>query len=248
MTSGRHSWGSEMPASVPNVQNLVANRWKSFRAKMKSMVSFADVKPSRAEEVFKYIQNGDTVLVQVGPVCFKVTEKPRQSIANLFIAVTGEVTFEGDAAELRAKKFHTKVGYFLQVRERLKHRYGVHYDYDDELIAHPVYHSQMAPMTHLSNEVNKLYHTSLEVDENPVTLILANVRIPTAQMDPFAVFMQVCADHLVNKESQSGQKSAFRQAVGHLSFFEGACGNLPRFARALNKRSLRPQHWYESEL
>src|SRR5262249_4429006 len=81
-------------------------------------------------------------------------------------------------------RFATRVGYFMEENETLlKHVYGVHYDYDDRNIAHPVFHSQMAPMTEFRERINVDYNRKFGETEDCVRRLLTNVRIPTAQMD-----------------------------------------------------------------
>ena len=208
------------------------------------MASFVQVRPSAAEEVFRCAADGDGVRVEVGPVCFQIKEKPQANKAELFVAVNGWFRLSTEGGALRSGGYHTQVGYFRLSEGKLEHVYGIHHDFDPELIAHPVYHAQMAPMIELADPIRDHFNLNVDLAGDYVTPILANVRLPTARMDVFAVFMQLCSDHLINSESQKAQVRAYKAAITTCGFFEGACGTIPRLGAAFANQSLRPQHWY----
>lgn len=217
---------------------------------MKRLKPFADVKPSKAEEIFRYTQNAETATLEVDvrPVTFRLTEKPQNNKADLYVTVSGRICFS-EAADGRLLTVHykTQAGYFRQHPDeasKLKHVFGVHYDFDGN-IAHPIFHSQMAPMLQFKEAINRSFSKDFRDIENCIDPILANVRIPTAQMDPFAVFLQLCSDHLINEKTERSSASHYTQAIAACDFFDGACVGLAGFNRALERRHIKSQHWYE---
>lgn len=231
-------------ASVPKVQRVTAAAWVDLRAKIKTMTGFAQVRPAKAEEAFRYSVQGDGVRVDVGPVCFQLKEKPQSDKADLYVTVEGYIELQDIAGQLRSIGYYSRVGYFRQRNGQLEHVFGIHHDYDPDLIAHPVYHAQMAPMLELAEHINTLFNVDFGPPTDFVTPILAKVRVPTTRMDPFAVFLQLCADHLVAGTSGNAPLKAFKAAIETCGFFEGACSTIPRLVPALAAKSLRSHHWY----
>lgn len=176
-------------------------------------------------------------------------EKPYSVQPELYVVVAGDISFKVEEGEkFRAVQSHSRVGYFLKSQGSLAHVYGVHYDFDDKLIAHPVFHSQMAPMMDLSENINTAWNEKLTVTSNYVQHLLANVRIPTAQMDAFSVFLQLCSDHLVNSKSVKVQTSAYQAALRACSFFQSAYPDIPRLQAAVDQKCFRPHHWYDGSI
>lgn len=241
--SGRHSWGCEL-TRIESVKQALEITWTNLRSEMRKMTPFAEVRP--ANGFFKYTQDKTAVRVDVAPVSFRLKEKPQADKAKLFVTVAGYMVFESAGEDsFRIIRFATRVGYFLEKTETLlKHVYGVHYDYDDKNVAHPVFHSQMAPMTGFMERINADYHRKFSETEDCVGQLLANVRIPTAQMDAFAVFLQLFSDHFVSSSSDSAAKAAYKKSGELCGRFHGACPDVPRLKNAIVRQSFRPQHWY----
>ncbi len=180
------------------------------------------------------------------PISFRIKEKPQSTKAYLYVTVDGSMDLE-DASHksLRIVRFSTRAGYFLEKdATHLKHVYGVHYDFDDKLVAHPVFHSQMAPMIEFVQPINDAYHRNFDDVDNCVEPLLANVRIPTAQMDVFAVFLQLLSDHFVNSKSKDNDLGAYKKSVALCGSFNSAFPHVPRLKKAIEQQCFRPQHWY----
>ena len=159
----------------------------------------------------------------VGPVVFQVPERPNRT-PNLFIVVSGELSFERPnpkSAPLRTKDFATRVAYFRSKPGRLEHVYGAHYDMDEQVRRHPVFHAQFRPYEQFAQCIQTLFHRDDEID-GYLCNVLRNVRIPTAQMDVFSVLTQICADHLIDEQSTSEVTDAFQRMRIACNFFEGA--------------------------
>jgi hypothetical protein len=138
--SGRHSWGYKL-TSIALVKKSLGRAWDELKHEMKGVVPSSDVRPSRADDIFRYSQEGSGVRVEITPVSFRIKEKPQSNTADLFVTIEGNMVFENSNDLLRVIRFHTRAGYFLEKAHGLRHVYGVHYDHDDCLVAHPIFHS-----------------------------------------------------------------------------------------------------------
>lgn len=96
--------------------------------------------------------------------------------------------------------------------------------------------------------INLAWKKDFTVTANHVQNVLANVRIPSAQMDAFAVFLQLCSDHLVNSKSVKTQTTAYQAALRICSFYNGAFPEIPRMQSAIEQTCFRPQHWYDGAI
>lgn len=150
------------------------------------MASFAQVRPSAAEDVFRYSIDGDGVRVEIVPVCFQLKEKPQSDKAELYVTVAGWVKLATENDQLRSSGYSTRVGYFRLSEGKLEHVYGIHHDFDPDLIAHPVYHAQMAPMIELADPVRDLFNLDVGPPEDFVTPILGSK--PNQQLEVRPVF------------------------------------------------------------
>ncbi len=237
-----------MASKVLALKRLIELAWVELQAKVKAMGASCAVRPNQAGDVFHYT-DGDPIVVTIQPVTFLLKEKPYSVQPELYVVVEGGISFRLDeGGKFRAVRSHTRVGYFLRSQGALAHVYGVHYDFDDELIAHPIFHSQMAPMMDLSKNINTAWKEKLTVTSNHVKHLLANVRVPTAQMDAFSVFLQLCSDHLVNSKSVRAQTSAYQAALRACSFYQSAYPDIPRLQAAVDQKCFRPHHWYDASI
>ena len=238
----------DVASNLHALKRLIELAWVELQAKVKAMGASCAVRPNQAGDVFQYA-DGDPIVVTIQPVTFLLKEKPYSVQPELYVVVEGSISFKLDnERKFRAVRSHTRVGYFLRSHGTLSHVYGVHYDFDDKLIAHPVFHSQMAPMMDLSENINTAWKEKFTVTSNHVQHLLANVRIPTAQMDAFSVFLQLCSDHLVNSKSVKVQTSAYQAAIKACSFYQSAYADIPRLHAAVDQKCFRPQHWYDGSI
>lgn len=217
---------------------------------MQRMYQASDVRPKKSEDIFKIQADttGDEVTVIVDPVVFKVPERAPASARKLFIVVKGWLTFKGPFANqepLRADSFGTSVGYFRIKSESLLHTYGVHYDCDENGFGHPVFHAQMKSQIGLLEEINRLFPTNWTACDR-VKEILRNVRTPSAEMDIFSVFLQICGDHLIYQGSGRHEKAAFSNLLESCGFFTGAAERMPNLhQKTAPPYCYRSRHWYQ---
>jgi hypothetical protein len=129
--------------------------------------------------------------------------------------------------------------------DQLSHVYGAHYDMDEVLPGHPVFHSQMTSQMSYLSTITDLFHQSYAKCDDLAAGLLANVRTPTAQMDAFSVITQIGADHLLSERSAVEVLTAFQTLRAACDFFVGAGGRLPYLNAEGPSRCYRSTHWYE---
>ena len=141
------------------------------------------------------------------------------------------------------KSFGTTVGYFRSKRDSLDHVFGVHYDMDDGDVSHPVFHGQIGPQIEFANAINEHYQRHRCVSDK-VGCILRNVRVPSAEMDVFSVFLQICADHLIDKFSARQQRSALSTLRDSCALYLGAANRMKGLIRGGELGCFRGTRWY----
>jgi hypothetical protein len=231
-----------------SLKRLIDKAWLEFQAKVKVMGASCSVRPSQAGDVFHYA-DGDPIVVTIRPVTFLLKEKPDHPQPALYVVVEGLIHFRcGPDGEFRAEESKTRVGYFVKRNGELAHVYGVHHDFDATHVAHPVFHSQMAPMKEYRENINDAWKERFEDVTNHVQHILTNVRIPSAQMDAFAVFLQLCSDHLISSKSGKTEISAYKSVLKICAFYKSAYPEIPRMQSAIAQTCFRPHHWYDGSI
>ena len=236
-----------MNRDAHHVFRQVQLAWDHLTVSMQKMYQGSSVRPNGAHDIFSLDESApdDEVKFNIGPMVFNVPERVGRG-HSLFIVVKGWLSFgDGDlrAMPLKTKSFGTEVGYFRLKDGVLEHVYGVHYDLDEVLPGHPVFHAQVASRMDLGASVRELYRVEDEIADlfNPK---LRNIRIPTAQMDVFSAVIQICADHLVYKEADQTVHDAFSDVRSANAFFVGAAHRM-HFLNALPATGCyRAAHWY----
>lgn len=233
---------------VLNIQNLLQTKWTDVRSAFARMEPSSDIRPLTALEVFRPDSSSPDAKFDVGPVVFHVPERASDYEANIYVVVKGWISFgqptEGDTRRTTLH-FGTEVGYFRVKGDTLEHVYGVHYDMDEVLPGHPVFHAQLRSRVGMSAHVDELFHTSFGDPEDHAASLLRNVRTPTAQMDVFSVITQIGADHLMAESSGTEVHAAFQQLREACDFFIGAAGRLAYLSTTRAANCYRSTHWYE---
>ncbi|MEA3052160.1 MAG: hypothetical protein QOG72_1063 [Sphingomonadales bacterium] len=232
----------------PTVERVVNFAWNSFLSEIEAMGGQA--RPKHPSDVFSYGVTDEGYLVTLAPITLRLKEKAAASECVLFVTVEGCLLFPRNAHrnDMRVVKYQTRAGYFRVLDGgKLKHVYGVHYDHDDDLPAHPVYHSQMSTMASFVQHVNAAWNAQYQAIEPDLDLmkgLLRNVRIPTAHMDPFSVLLQIASDHLVSEVSDAQVTSAYDRLRGALSTFRSSRDGAVRLDAAIDQHCFRSGHWY----
>lgn len=228
----------------------VQNAWTAAIYQMQKMYQASNVRPSGLTDIFKHDPRAqeDEVGILVGPVVINVPERPNHRSSDLYIVVKGWIRFEGPNFKdvpLKTKNFGTEIGYFRLKGNVLEHVYGAHYDMDETRFGHPVFHAQIGPQVEFGEQLKEIFSLQNDIT-NPLQGLLGTVRTPSAQMDVFAVLIQICADHLLWKDSSTEVKEAFGSVRTACNFLIGAAHRLDflRTEQAVN--CYRSTHWYES--
>lgn len=145
---------------------------------------------------------------------------------------------------MRTKTFGTEVAHFRSKRGALEHVYGVHYDLDENAAAHPVFHAQMSPKMSLVSSVNDHFNRNFQDVVDLVGRMLGNVRTPSAQMDVFAVMLQICANHLIHSGSPPNVIEAFNKTRTACEFFIGFAYRMSTLNQLPATQCYRSTHWY----
>lgn len=235
------------------MRNKLRAPWNNVVAAISQLSASADIKPSDLDAVLdtsNVQKDPGAVAFDLKPVVIKVPAT-RKASRDLFVVIRGQFAF--DRSEFTendrfvTSSFSTEVGYFIRDGRRLFHRFGIHYDFSPSQLAHPAFHAQLGSFVHFAPNVKTLYRFDAEpVDE--VGMILETVRVPTAQMDVFSVFLQVCADHLLHSNSTPEERSAFDALLEGAAFCFGAAWQIDRLVAPEAVRCYRSRHWYPTGL
>jgi hypothetical protein len=202
-------------------------------------------------EIFSIDSNptATEIKLNINPIILNLPERIGRPEANLYIAVSGWLSFEKTKLRerLRTHGFGTRIGYFRTKPKVLEHVYGAHYDIEENLTGHPVFHSQMSSKIEFAEQVCEAFSLTAPLCDR-MTYVLKNVRVPTAQMDVFAVILQLCADHLMSSQSGDEAKAAFATMVASCGFFDGAAHRFAYLNAGLAPSCYRSPHWYSGQV
>jgi hypothetical protein len=230
------------------LRQLVA-QWDEVKAALQKMNSSAAVRPDNGWSVFEEVTSPSEELVSFNlrPVVFNLPERANHSSTDLFVAVEGRLTFRRDEfcrkSHLVTHDFFTRAGYFRQTQEGVQHIYGAHYDLSRDELGHPVFHAQMKSFCNLLTNVREYYELGDNV-EDCIEGMLKTVRLPTAQMDIFSFFLQICADHLLYSASGKEEREAFNVLLERNTFLQGAGFQFDRLGTESASSCYRARHWY----
>lgn len=219
---------------ILGIQREITPAWQGILASVKQMHPSSVIRPSNAADIFRPDSDSAQPKFYVGPMVFNVPERAKDNRSKLYIVVQGWIMFgeplsgavKGAALDGRRTtlRFGTQVGYFREKDNNLVHVYGVHYDMDEELPGHPVFHAQMCTQAELAPAVEKYFKFEFNPSNDLSRGLLRNVRTPTAQMDVFSVITQIGADHLLSEASNNEVREAFKRLRSACDFFLGAGG------------------------
>jgi hypothetical protein len=230
------------------LQRLV-DQWDEVNTALGRLSPAATVRPSNGWNVFQPLPGppGNVIEFSFGPAVFNVPERATHVSADLFVVVDGRFGFRRDIFSaddiLATDKFSTRAAYFRLKAQGAEHIYGAHYDFALDELGHPLFHAQMRSFVEMWSAVNEQYSIG-GVATDRVNGILQTVRMPTAQMDVFSFFLQLCADHLLFQNSGPDERAAFNSLLEKSAFIRGAGYQAARLATEAARSCYRARHWY----
>ena len=244
--------------STTTLQTLV-RQWGEVTAALAKMGRSVNVRPDDGWRIFKPVDQSPGEF-EIGPVVFNLPEVTRargprnlrrEVALDLFIVVHGTILVRPDdksAKGLLTEKFMTRVAYFRRKATGLSHVYGTHCDFSLNEVGHPVFHSQLRSYCEYSQYVREQFGVAGTDDEDCVKGLLQNVRVPTAQLDVFSVFLQICADHLLGQSSGEEERRAFDMLKSKGGFLRGAASQAPHLVSEAATSCYRATHWYPAAM
>ena len=229
------------------MQLKLVEHWDGLMLDFFRLRSTAQIRPIDGWSVFQPLgQSEGSIRFRLQPVVFNLPERASHLEMNLFVVVQGRLSLGVDAFNggvVTTHDFCTEVAYFRKTLSNLVHIYGAHYDFSENELGHPAFHGQVRDFSKLGGAINVQYGICLP-EMNRVEGLLKTVRVPTAQMDFFSLFLQLCADHLLYARSGPEEKGAFNELIRRSHFCRGAVGRIPQLDNAEAGKCLRSWHWY----
>lgn len=233
------------------ILRALVSQWEHLKAEIQRLNSSVVIRPSDGFAIFRPVSGGEPELASfdLARVVFNLPERADHSSTDLFVAVEGQLAFmrseDGGRESLATHSFATKVAYFRRSANCLMHVYGAHYDFSLNEVGHPVFHGQMRSYPELAEGIRQHFDINYKMIDN-VKGLLRTVRVPTAQMDAFSLFVQLCADHLLYSRSSADEKKAFNSLLQRSAFCQGAAFQVPRLETQEACTCYRARHWYEA--
>jgi hypothetical protein len=230
-----------------SIQGDIHTAWQGALSAIRQMRPSCSVRPTSAPDIFKV--DGDSALPKfnIGPVVFNVPERANYLVSNLYVVVRGWIVFGAPLAAGAPRitmQFGTQVGYFRMKNNQLSHVYGIHYDMDERLPGHPVFHAQLATQVKLAPAVMDNFRIPVDPNFDWSAGLLRTVRTPTAQMDAFSVITQIGADHLLGESASQENLKGFARLRAACDFFLGAGARLDYLNSLPASHCYRSTHWY----
>lgn len=210
-------------------KQLLLDQWNNVKAQL-ARLSLPAARPDDGYAILSLIEHPKVegqIGFEIAPVTFNVPERANAS-PDIYIVAKGRIYLDQEALKkhrvLRTVCFATEVGYFRMSSGKLNHIYGAHYDFSLNEIGHPIFHAQMRSYNDRASLVSKAFHLDCDSHDH-IKEVFRTVRLPTAQMDFFALVLQISADHLMSKDSGNEERKAFAdlrivsqaiQGAGHL--------------------------------
>lgn len=228
---------------------ILVDQWDEVVSVLGRLRPSAQVRPADGWTVVRPVFEppNDIVGFDFGPAVFNVPERATHVDLQLYIVVEGRLRFRRDRFTnqnlLVTESFDTRAAYFRSTAQGAHHIYGSHYEFTLDQLGHPVFHSQMRSYAELWAVVREQYGANGDAADL-VKGILQTVRVPTAQMDVFSFFLQLCADHLLSEHPGPEECEAFYALLEKSSSIRGAGYQAARLVAEAAQSCYRARHWY----
>ncbi len=239
-----------MSRYVNSVLSRAVSHYEALVANVQRLDQAASFAPYSGYDVFRPIYGESTdevVKFDVGPVTINLPVRGQAGGNDLYVVFQGKIGLDVEAVrqsdQLRTRSFKSRLGYFSQVKETLEHVFGVHCDLDTERLAHPAFHAQLVSFgQEFLPYVQEQVPVPLEHDR--MTGVLHGVRIPTAQLDFFAIIVQLAADHLLWQNSGDDERNGFNELLTLDRQVKGLTPEITSLRNAAAHPCHRAPHWY----
>jgi hypothetical protein len=236
----------QIPVPPTRAQRRLGMAFEKATRQMRSMNQATDMRPSNWHDAVRVeAVRGDIALTcSFGPVVMRVPERANHSKTELYVVVSGRMSLEASTAAtanpLQILSFGTEVAYFRHASGSLTQVFGAHYDFDPSALAHPVFHAQLATNDDMARHAIELYDLKPSAVVPLSGNLLKNIRLPSAQLDFLTVITQICADHLIWKESPLDALRVFNELRNDCAVVHGIMPS----PSPTGSDCTRGQHWY----
>jgi hypothetical protein len=240
-----------MAKGVNAIQGAIIAHWDKIKEHIGRVHSGSQFSPGDGYAVFKVDYASTTaeeIVITVGPVVINLPERANHHATDLFVVAEGKLNFNltafNETGRLVSCGYASHVGYFKRAHETLEHVYGVHYDFDIDRPAHPVFHAQFKSFgQEFIPHLQELCQLTLPLVDR-MSGMLQNIRLPIAQLDFFSVIIQLAADHLMWVDSTSDERNTFNEIVKLDHAIMGASTVAPWLTQGAALPCHRAIHWY----
>jgi hypothetical protein len=236
--------------NINQTRRQLVTQWQVVVNTIEKLSPVASVRPDDGYALFQATRYSSPNIVgfELAPVVFNLPERANQRDADLFIVVVGQLEIRlGESSNSKVLKTHsftTRAGYFRRKNNELRHVYGAHYDFAINQVGHPTFHAQLRSFSELSTHIVQKYDQNDMRTVDSMEGLLKTVRLPTAQMDFFSLFLQICADHLLYEQSDPEAVEAFSTLLTKSEFLQGAGYQCNHLTVESAYSCYRSRHWY----
>lgn len=217
---------------------------------LKAVNQTVEVRPNGFDKLLSFARSPQgtptTYRYRLEPLVLRVVERPNKTVPDLYIVIKGDIDLDLSEASPRLVWFVTQVAYFKRSphRQRLEGVFGAHYDFEPDANNHPVFHAQLTDCAELRPVLDEQFRLTMDSFENHTTGMLRQVRLPSAQLDYFAVLVQIAADHLLRHDAGSEEQDAFERLGSSCESVPSASEGLTRYDCSDAAYCIRGPHWY----
>lgn len=238
-----------MSKHLNKVWTKAGSHFEALIAAVQRVHPAASFVPYSGYEAFKpnVADSTDAICIfEIDPLIINLPVRGQASGNDLYVVFQGRIGFDVDSVVshniLKTVSFASRLGYFTRVKDTLEHVLGMHCDLDIERVAHPAFHAQLVSFGSEFSPVVQSYVPAPLHDR--MTGVLHGVRIPTAQLDFFALIVQLAADHLLWQKSGTPEREGFDDLVRLDKQVKGITPEIDFLCHSATLPCHRGPHWY----
>lgn len=233
------------------IKRALEMHWDSVRQCIDRLNNSVTIVPNDAGSIIVFSHSTpDVTFFEIAPTLLVLPERANDVQNNMHVVLKGRLAIDKAhfvlTSELRTASFQSEAGYFRlrKSNSTLQHVYGAHYDLAEDEAGHPAFHVQLKSFVNFSDVVQNKLSAPLTV-VNGMDNVLKTVRVPSAQMDYFALLLQVIADHLISANSSTPQEiQLFKDLIAKNKSIQGRAYEIARLHSPSATSCYRAVHWY----